>query len=93
MLLALLKESYPSELARQLGATVPSVQQILNRLEDQNVIVGTTVGKMRRVELNRRFPGYEALLELLKTLAELDPAVRQAAESLRRSPRRRGKAL
>ena len=92
-MLALLEESYPSEIARLLEAPMYSVQTILDNLEAEGVIVTRRLGRTRRVELNPRYPGARELKVFLDKLARLDPDVRAAAARKRARPRRAGKAL
>jgi hypothetical protein len=93
ILLALLEESYPRELARLLIAPLLSVQRIVNSLELDGAVVTRLVGQQRRVILNPRFYGAKPLKALLLNLAEGDSAVREIASSIRRRPRRAGKKL
>ena len=88
LLLALLDESYPRELARVLRLSLSPVQQALLGLERDGVIVSRMIGRARRVTLNPRFYGIGALKTLLVKLAEADANVSEVASSLRRRPRR-----
>ena len=51
MLLALLGESYPTELSRLLDAPLVSVIKILNGLELDGVVATRRLGRVRRVSL------------------------------------------
>ena len=93
LLLAMLEESYPRELARLTGTSMPAVTNLIDKLENQGVLATRLIGKERRVALNRRYFAYGALRELLIKLAEADPAVQKLAASIRRRPRRKGKPL
>jgi len=93
VLLALLEESYPRELARLLEAPLLSIQNIIDALEREGVLSTRLLGNQRRVTLNERFYGFKPLKELLLRLAEGDPRLQSIVGSLRRRPRRRGKAL
>lgn len=93
LLLHLLRESHASELAKLLRAGLLPVQRILNALEDENIVTGRTVGRERRYSFNPRFSASRELSKLLSVLAERDVEVRTAAASIRRRPRKRGKAL
>ncbi len=93
LLLGLLEESYPSELARLLEAPIFSVQTIVDNLEAEGIIVTRRLGRTRRLELNPRFPAAEELKALLSKLGRLDKEVRKAAARKRARPRRAGKAL
>lgn len=89
---ALLERSYPREIARVTGVPLMSVQRIVNDLELQGVVATRLHGSLREVRLN---PGYFALAQLrpfLVRLADAEPTLARAIESLRRRPRRAGKA-
>ena len=91
LLIALLNETYPREIARLLDAPLRSVQLIVESLEESKIIGTLLSGKERRVFLNRRYSAYAELRELLLKLGQKDSEVLEAAESLRRRPRTRGK--
>jgi hypothetical protein len=93
ILLALLEESYPREIARLLGAPLLSVQKIVDAFEREGLLATRLVGNQRRVTLNPRFYGVKPLKELLLALAEGSPELQTIAGSIRRRPRRRGKKL
>ena len=93
LLLGLLEESYPSELARLLDAPIFSVQTIVDNLEAEGVIVTRRLGRTRRLELNPRYPAAADLKALLEKLGRLDKEVREAAARKRARPRRAGKLL
>lgn len=93
MAIALLGESYPRELARVLNAPLLSVQRVVDALDEEGVVAVRSFGKIRRVTLNPRFFGSADLRALLLRLAEGETEIQQAVSSLRRSPRRKGKAL
>src|SRR5688500_1829269 len=93
LLLALLEESYPRELARLTGTSMPAVTNLIDKHEAQGVLATRLIGKERRVALNRRYFAYGALRELLIQLAEADPSISKLAASLRLRPRRKGKPL
>ena len=93
ILLALLEESYPRELARLTRARLFSIQQILDSLDREGIVSSRFIGKERRVCLNPRFFAAEALRVLLVTLARGYPELERAASSLRRRPRGKGRRL
>ena len=93
LLLYLLKESYPRELARLLAISVSTVQNTLDALENDGTVATRRIGVERRVQLNPRFFAFRELESLLKKLSEAEPELQKAAESVRRRPRRRGKNL
>ena len=88
ILVALLGDSYPSELARLLGAPLYSVQRIIDGLDEQGVFATRLSGNTRRVSLDPRYFAYAELKRLLLRLAEADPTLRAAAASRRSRPRR-----
>jgi hypothetical protein len=92
LLLALLGESHPSELAALLGARLFSVQSILAGLEAEGIVVSRLVGRTRRTELDPRHFAHRELKALLLRLAQAEPELQAAAESRRSRPRRQGKA-
>lgn len=93
VLLALLEESYPAELARLLKAPLYSVQKIVDGLDREGIVATRLIGNQRRVTLNPRFFAKEELQKLLLRLAEAEPELQVAASGLRRRPRRKGKQL
>lgn len=86
IMLALLETSYPSELARLLGAALYSVQTILDDLAAQGVVASRRVGRMRMVSLDPRFYAHQELRALLKRMALAEPALQEAAETRRARP-------
>lgn len=92
MLVAVLEETYPAELARYLGSTISSVQRTLDKVEDEGLIA-TRPMVVRAVTLNPTYPAAKELRALLLRLAEGYPEYRRIKESRRLRPRRRNKAL
>ncbi|MGH7737205.1 MAG: winged helix-turn-helix domain-containing protein [Candidatus Tyrphobacter sp.] len=93
VLLALLDESYPRELARLLGAGLFAVQSAVEGLESDGAIASRLVGRTRRVVLNPRFYGAAELKALLIKVSSGQRQILEAAASIRPRPRRRGKPL
>ncbi len=93
VLLALLEESYPREIARLLRAPLLSIQTIVDSLEREGMLATHLVGNQRRVTLNPRYYGVKQLKEFLLRLAEGYPELQSTISELRRRPRRRGKAI
>lgn len=91
--IALLGETYPSELARLLGAPLYSVQNIIAALDRDGIIATRVSGGSRRVSLDPRFFAYPELKGLLLKLAEAEPDLRSAVAGRRSRPRRAGKPL
>ena len=92
MLIAVLEETYPAELARHLGTSISSVQRTLDKVEDEGLIA-TRPLVVRTVTLNPLQPAAKELRALLLRLAEGYPVYRQIKESRRLRPRRRKKHL
>ena len=93
VLLALLGESYPTELARLLDAPLFSVQTIVAALDREGVLATRPLGAVRRVSLDPRYFAYRDLRALLLRLAEAEPELQSAAASRRSRPRRPGKPI
>jgi DNA-binding transcriptional ArsR family regulator len=93
LFISLMEETHPREIASALSAPLRSVQNIVQSLEDGGYIVSRTVGRLRRVSLNRRYFAYAELEGLLRRMVVRDEEVEAAAASVRRRPRRAGKEL
>ena len=91
--LCLLTESFPRELSRILAMSLNGVQQALKSLEGAGLVSGRTVGRTRLFRLNPRYFAARELEDYLRRLAEPEVALRRKVESLRRRPRRTGKAF
>jgi len=89
--LRLLEESYPSELARVLGAGLQSIQRIVEGLESEGVLVGRPFGRTRRISFNPRYVAHDELRALLWKLGEHDIDLQRALARKRGRPRRAGK--
>ena len=92
MLIATLGETYPAELAKYSGTSIPSVQLTLDILEREG-LVSTRQLAVRAVTLNPTYPAAKELKAFLLRVAEGYPAYQQTAEAIRRRPRRRNKHL
>ena len=92
MLVAVLEETYPAELARYLGSSISSVQRTLDKIEDEGLIA-TRPLVVRAVTLNPLYPAVKELRAFLLRLAEGYPEYKRAKESRRLRPRRRNKPL
>ena len=89
----LLEETYARELARLLDAPLLSVQRIVDALEAEGILAIRSSGRERRITLNPRYFAVAELRELLLRLSIATPQIVEAVESLRLSPRKKGKAL
>lgn len=92
-LLAMLEESFPSELARVLGKPVRSIQNVVDAFEDMGLVVGITRGRERRIRLNPRYRAAVELKALLDRLGDFDPRLQELAATVRTRPRTKGKPL
>ena len=93
ILIALLGETYPSEIARQLGAPIFSVQTVVDSLERDGIVASRKRGGTRVVALDPRFYAAKELRRLLLRLADGEPGLQEASTARRSRPRRRGKAI
>src|ERR1700735_5444539 len=90
LLIAVLGDTYPAELARYSGASISSVQESLDLLE-RGGLISTRQVVVRAVTLNLAYPAAKELRAFLLRIAEGYPAYQQIAEAIRRRPRRRNK--
>lgn len=88
--IALLGETYPSELARLLNAPLFSVQNIVAALDREGIVAMRVAGRSRLVSLDPRYFAFQELKGLLLKLAEAEPELRVAASGRRSRPRRGG---
>jgi len=92
LLIAVLEETFPAQLARYLKTSISSVQRTLDKLEEQG-LVATRASVYRRVTLNPLYPAAKELKAFLLRIAAGYPEYAQTNESIRRRPRRRRKPL
>lgn len=92
ILVAVLEETYPAEISRYLGSTIPAVQRTLDKLEEEG-LVATRRLAVRAVTLNPNHPACRELRALLLRLAEGYCQYQTVKESRRTRPRRRTKPL
>jgi DNA-binding transcriptional ArsR family regulator len=93
LLLRLLDESYPRELARSLGLPLSGVQSALRGLERDGLVAARMAGRTRLVQLNPRYFARDELRGYLLRLAGADRDIQSRASALRRRPRRSGKPM
>lgn len=93
VLVALLKETFPTEIARLLDAPLYSVQKIVDGLEEDGVVTTRLDRRKRVVSLDSRFAAAEQLNRLLARLIDLNPKVRAIAARRRSRRVRRGRAV
>ena len=73
IVIALLGESYPTEIARLLGARLYSIQTIVDELEREGVLATQLRARTRWVRLDSRFYAFAELQALLIRLAKAEP--------------------
>jgi len=83
--------TYVSELARLLKRRPIEIRRAVESLEKAGAVQTRRVGTIRIVELNRRFPEYDELANLLLRMSERPLSVR-LWKNVRRRPRAIGKA-
>jgi DNA-binding transcriptional ArsR family regulator len=93
MYLALAEESYVGEMVTVLGDSKLTIQRILRDLEDLGVVASRLRGRVRLISLDKTWYAASELRALLHRMAAVDDEVSEAAASVRRRPRRPGKAL
>lgn len=93
ILVALLGESYPTELARLLDAPLYSIQTIVDALDRDGILATRLLGRTRQVTLDPRYFAFKELRRLLLRLAEAETDIHTAALKRRSRPRRAGKPL
>jgi DNA-binding MarR family transcriptional regulator len=93
ILIALLKETFPTEIARLLGARLYSVQKIVDGLEEDGVVKTRLVRRTRIVTLDPRFAAADQLKGLLKRLIDLNPRIQKIAARRRSRHGRQGRAV
>ena len=91
ILLALLGESYPSELVRLLESKLRVVLYIVDGLEEEGIVASRRMGRTRRLMLEPRYYAAKELRALLLALAPGEPTLQKAAAGRRSRPRRRDK--
>jgi|SRR5947209_344830 len=92
-LLGILERSYPREISALLGEDLSVVQRTVDALEHDGVLASRLLGRTRLFELNRTYQHYAPVRELLARMAQSDPEIVEAAQSVRQRPRRARKEL
>ena len=93
LLTALLGETYPTEIARLLGAPLYSIQTIVDALDREGVLATRLIGNQRRVSLDPRYFASKELRAFLLRLSDAEPELRKVAAARRSRPRRLGQPL
>lgn len=89
----LLGETHAAELANLLEISLSHAQKTVYSLEKAGIVVVTSFGKTRRIQINPRYPFKADLMALLSKMAESEKWLIERASTLRRRPRRTGKPL
>ena len=93
IVLQLLGESFPRELARILEVPLNGVLQALKSLELDGLVSGRSQGRTRLYRTNPRYFAHAELQSYLFRLAEAAPELKERVAALRRRPRRTSKPL
>ncbi|MCW5946032.1 MAG: hypothetical protein KIT74_03280 [Fimbriimonadales bacterium] len=93
LLIAILEETYASELAAISQRRLYSVQRVVEALEREGIVVGRVSGRERRLVINPRLPFRKELLALLVRMMVQEQSLMETINSMRRLPRRKGKQL
>ena len=93
LIVQMLGETHGAEIARILDRSPSRIKDAIDSLERAGVIVGTEVGKTRRIRLNPRFAAYDELSSLLAKLGMMDVDLQKRLGAVRRRPRRGGKEI
>jgi DNA-binding transcriptional ArsR family regulator len=92
-LLVLIEPAYPRQIATLLDAHLASVQNAITGLQELGVVASRPFGRMRLVELDRRWYAAGELRTLLERLVDGDAQIRAIAGTVRRRPRLPGKTI
>ena len=93
LILSLIDESHPTELAGLLGTAVSNVRKAIVSLEKSGAVAGRAVGRTHRISLDPRFYAASELKALLEKMALANSDLVEALGEMRRRPRRLGKPL
>ena len=88
-----LGESYGRELARLLGMSLSGIQRALQSLEEDGLVAGRLVGRVRLFRVNPRAYARSELERYLERLLDSEADLRARTAALCRRPRRTGKPL
>ena len=93
ILIALLEETFPTEIAKLLDARLYSVQKIVDGLEEDGIVASQFDGRTRIVTLDPSFAAAEQLKTLLVRLIDVNPKIRRIVARRRSRHGRRGRAV
>lgn len=93
LVIQVLGESYPRELARILETTLSVVQKALKSLEADALVAGRSAGRTRVYRIDPRYFASSEIKRLLRRLAEPDSDLKTRLAQLRKRPRRAGKPI
>ena len=91
--LSLAEESYVAEMVTIFGYPKLTIQRITRDLEELGVVASRLRGRVRFISLDTTWFAAAELRTLLQRLSTADTDILNAAASVRRRPRRSGKAL
>ncbi|MCF6318000.1 MAG: winged helix-turn-helix domain-containing protein [Proteobacteria bacterium] len=88
------ESGYAREIAKYLGASLPSIQNQLNNFEEGGVVLSKIRGRTKVFFFNPRYVFLPELKLLLKKAKEYyNPELKNKFEMQRKRPRRAGKPL
>ncbi len=93
VLTALLRETYPRQLAKLLRTSPTSVRLAIDRLERERLVATRRWGMERRVSLDPSTAYARELRQLLLRIADASPGYEELIKSIRTRPRQRRKPL
>ncbi len=93
VLTALLRETYPRQLAKLLRTSPTSVRLAIDRLERERLVATRRWGMERRVSLDPSTAYARELRQLLLRIANASPGYEELIKSVRTRPRQRRKPL
>ena len=93
VLTALLRETYPRQLAKLLRTSPTSVRLAIDRLERERLVATRRWGMERRVSLDPSTAYARELRQLLLRIADASPGYEELIKSVRTRPRQRRKPL
>ena len=87
-------EGYAREIAKYYNTNLSPIQNLLDKLENNNVLVSKIFGKTRLYYFNPRYPFLKELTTLLdKTISFLPNEEKEKLLMVRKRPRRKNKPI
>ena len=88
------EKGYGNNIAEFYGFSKNAIQKQLARLEEDSLIIGESIGKVRQYQLNPRYAFYAPLKSLLKSAVEAyPPGISKELAMTRTRPRKSGKSI